>query len=306
MGMGGGGGGGGSSGKVSWPKYFEDWHSGFLGSTETLGTDVVDALNAAIAHSPFTGVTAYDPDTDLATVDTKVTNLFTVAEALDPAADWATYIALVETEIDDHLGSETALAAAEDAFNNAADADYTNSILPKFQRGMQDVNAVMSSAYVVGTALLGAELIRRKAAFSAEIRLQSSRDRSNAILKGMASLISLANSDHDYLRNVVGTLIEAKRIKYVAKKEQIDQDMRIDEADAKWDLEMLTYGGNLLAAGQGGVSNTATKATPVQSALGGALSGASMGGMAAAAMGGPVGWGVGIGAVLGGAMGLFG
>jgi hypothetical protein len=107
--------------------------------------------------------------------------------------------------------------------------------------------------------------------------------------------------------------VEANRIKIVAKKEQYDEDSRIDEQDAKWDLEVFAHGGNLLAAIGGGVAvpNLAGK-NKAASAIGGAMSGAVAGGMVGGAiagtetgsMAGP--YGAAIGAVLGAAVGLLG
>jgi len=109
--------------------------------------------------------------------------------------------------------------------------------------------------------------------------------------------------ESDYVRMSV----EANRIKIVAKKEQTDQDAVIDDSDAKWDLEVFQYGGNLMAAIGGGtaIPNLAKK-NAAASVIGGAMMGAASGAMVGAqigAGGGP--YGAGIGAVLGAAVGLL-
>jgi hypothetical protein len=296
----GGGGGGGTSGNVQWPTYFQNWHEAVLGSP--IGSeDVVSILNTAWASNPFTGLVAYDPDAGLATVDTAVGKVVTLAEALSPVADWHTYLVAVRAGLDDHVFSTTELAAAEVAYNAVIDADYVNVTLPRFQRGMQDANAVMSSAFVVGKALLDAEVTRKKATFSADLRLQDYKEKINSTMNGIESMIRLVTTDNQYRNTVASTVAEVNRMKAVLLKEEADRNATLDELAAKWEMETLTYAGNFLAAGHGGTSQSGMKATPMQSVMGGALSGAAAG----TAIGGP-GIGTGIGALAGGLLGMFG
>jgi hypothetical protein len=322
MGMGGGsGGGGGGSGAVSWPQYFMDTHSAWLndsGST-SLSSSAADAINSALSANPFTGISAYDPQDQLNLLDAEFVATRDMIEALDPVVDWHDYVVNVKAVLDDHVFSSTALDAAEVAFNAAIDAEYALTTLPRFQRGMQDVNAVMSSAYVVGKAILDAEVVRKKATFSSELRLQSYRDERQMILASAESLAKLVMNTMDLRKSTVILSSDVKKFSTVALKERIEQNAHYDESEAKWDLDVLTYGFNFLASGHGGVAGpSVNKATPLQSAIGGMMSGAAVGGMVGWGLGasgaitgtalglGPIGWGIGIGALLGGALGLFG
>ena len=95
-------------------------------------------------------------------------------------------------------------------------------------------------------------------------------------------------------------------MKIVAKKEENETEMKIDESDALWDLEVFQYGANLLAGIGGGTSNPNTKQPSMaQSVIGGAMSGAAAGGMMGSAIGGSVmGMGAGpFGMIAGGVLG---
>ena len=93
---------------------------------------------------------------------------------------------------------------------------------------------------------------------------------------------------------------EANRIKIVAKVEETEKNLKYDEQDALWDLEMYQYGGNILASIAGAASGTKGKEVSTgASVLGGAMSGAAAG----ASIGGPIG--AGIGGVIGGIAGLL-
>jgi hypothetical protein len=105
----------------------------------------------------------------------------------------------------------------------------------------------------------------------------------------------------------VKTHIEAMRIKIVAKKEESDKNIDIDEQDALWDLEVFQYGANVMASIQGGtVSNGPRRPSTAASVLGGALSGAAAGAMIGSTMT-PAGglMPMAIGAVLGAATGFL-
>jgi hypothetical protein len=306
MGMGSSGGGGGSSGSVAWPGYFQAVHHEWLNEDDTVSASqcAVDQLNNAFASNPYLGASAYNPSTELDYMDTQITGIVALADALNPASDWVTYLEIIKGALVANLYSEQEMANAEDAYNINLDTDFLGVTLPRFQRGMQDVNAVMSSAFVVGRALLEADNSKRKTAFSADLRLQNYKEKVQHVMSGTDSLIRLLQLEYDFKRTVVTTAVEERRVKIVAMKEAVEQDLRIDENAGKWGLEIWTYGFNFLASAHGASTTTGiNKATTVQSAIGGAMSG-----MASGAMMGTMispGYGTVIGAGLGGILGAL-
>ena len=88
--------------------------------------------------------------------------------------------------------------------------------------------------------------------------------------------------------------MESKRIKIVAKKEELDSQLTIDEKSALWDLSIFKFGGNFLSSISGSAVSQGTElpgSDKGASALGGALAGAGMGLMATG--GNPVGGAIG-------------
>jgi hypothetical protein len=92
-------------------------------------------------------------------------------------------------------------------------------------------------------------------------------------------------------------LVEANRIKIVAKKEEADRNLEIDALDARWDMETYQYGANLMAAPGGGTMVPTRGGSAAASVLGGVMSGAASG----ASLGTSVspGYGTLIGGILG-------
>ena len=274
--------GGGSSGAVSYPAYMETVHNDWLDNTgtDTITSSMVDIMNAAQGSSPWATQLAYDPDTDIASMVTSQGLLQTLVTLLSSGTTLDTLVAniLSDTYIDD----------AVDEFEADANARMVATILPRFQRGMQDINAVVSSAFVLGQSNIEAELARNVNKFSSELHLKSSSD----------DALRLIQLKLEYQKIATTTLIELNRIKIVAKKEENDVNMDIDNRDAVWDLEIFQYGANLLAAISGAAAGTKGP-SQWQSAIGGAFSGAGAGSNIAGSSGGNTGWGALIGGIVG-------
>lgn len=278
-----GGGGGGGSGAVSHSAYLEAIHGNWLdgGGVDTLTNSVTDIMEAAIGNSPFTGATAYDPDADLLEMTTSADNFQDLVDMLSNGTTLDTLISdiLDHTRIDD---SVTEYAAD-------FDARLISEVLPRFERGMQDINAVVSSAFVIGRALIEENQDRQVAKYSADLHMKAFSE----------DAIRIIQLKLEYQKMATQLLAETRRIKIVAKGEENTTNVKYDEEDALWDLEVFQYGGNLLGAIGGGVlSPKAKEPSKTQSVLGGAMAGAAAGAM----VGGP--YGAAIGGVLGAAAGL--
>ena len=130
-----------------------------------------------------------------------------------------------------------------------------------------------------------------------EVRLQLGKLSAKTDSAKLAALI-YGQEDEGYVRNILTTVdmiykyhmqqvdfkrvaahmtAEVNRTALVAEKEEADVNRDIDVADAKWNLELWAYLGNLLASVQGAVVQTTPGKSTASSALGGALMGAAGG-----------------------------
>ncbi len=300
--------GGGASGHVSHSPFLESTLYDWLNNTgiDTISTSITDVMNTALANSPWTTLSAYDPSADITAYESAITALAAELAGLSDTVDWANLYAQAELSIN---GPGDALIAADiAAFQSQMDDNVAIRILPRFRRGMQDINAVVSSSFTIGEAIIEAFQARDVAKYSTAIYLDNNNKKLNATDQMMQMMARRIAWKESYTR----LLVEAKRIKIVAKKEQLEADAQIDEHDAKWDLEVFQYGGNLLAAIGGGtaVPNMAGK-NKAMSAIGGGMAGAAAGGaIGGAVAGGQTGsmagpYGAIIGAVVGAAAGYF-
>ena len=281
------GGGGGGSGVVDYPTHMKDFQSSVLNhvGVDTVTSSMVDVMNTMLGSSPFTGETAYDPDTDIAANATSVGDLATLVALLSAGTGLDSLISSVldQTRVDN----------AVTEFSEDLGDRLTSEVLPRFESGMRDINAVTSSAFALGKSVIEVAQTRQVAKYSADLHMKAFGDEA----------IKVIGMKLEYQRLLTQSVIEANRIKIVAKKEEAEVNLNIDEADANWDITVFQHSANMLASIGGGTAQPqAKKQSQLASAIGGAMTGAAAGAMVGAkigSVGGP--WGAVIGGVLGAA-----
>jgi Tfp pilus assembly major pilin PilA len=276
------GGGGGGSGVVDYPAYMKDFHGDLLNHTgvDTISDSLVDVMNAMLGSSPFTGETAYDPDTDLAANATALSDFETILSGINEPVDWGAIYAAVTADID---GVEEADIATDVAAFAAVQDDQINTVvLPRFESGMRDINAVTSSAFALGKSNIEGFRNRDVAQHSSKLRIAAMSGRQQLYLNASEQVLQFTMQKYAWQESYVTKVIEANRIKIVAKKEEAEINLNIDEADANWDISVFQHGGNLLAGiGGGTVQVGQKKQSQAASAIGGAMTGAAAGAMVA-------------------------
>ena len=300
----GGSGGGGSSGQVSHSVYLESVHADWLNNTgaDTMTQSITDVMDAALGNSPWTGLAAYNPAADIAAYEAHVAAFRVLLNGLSDTVDWSTLYDHADAEI--HGAGDIELLDDVQAYSDMLDDIINTRVLPRFRRGMQDINAVVSSAFPIGEAVIEAFRTRDVAKYSTSLFISARSD----VLKATEQMMQIMSHRIAWEEGFVRTSIEANRIKLVALKEEADQNALLAEEDALWDLEIFQYGANVMAAAAGGVASGNKLKTPnkVATTLGGAMSGAAAGAMVGASYGSGGGpYGAAIGAVLGAAMGLL-
>ena len=294
------GGGGGGAGQVDYPDYMKHWHGDTLdhGEVDTVSISVTDAMNSAFGNSPFTGVNAYNPDADLVNLIAAPAATQALVTLLSSGTSLDTIIA----DIIDSTRLNTLITNATNTFSADLSARFTAEVQPRFEAGMRDINAVVSSAFVVGRAIIEDGQTRQIAAFDSSLRVKAFSDQATHEMQ-------IVDIKLRYQYQVSQMIAESYRIKIVAKKEEAEANLKIDESDALWDLSLFKYGANMLASISGAAvseDDGKHKGNVAASVIGGAMTGAAAGAMVGAEMGSGGGpYGAVIGAVVGAAAGLL-
>jgi hypothetical protein len=274
-----------TAGRVDFPTHMKNVHQDWLGTdgsgvlVDTVEDSVVDIMNVALGGSPYATMVALDPSAELTAMDTAVAAFNSRVDALDWDGDWEAAVDAAVIKADAAVFDDTYIDNDITAFGNNLDDQIENIVLPRFHGGMRDVNAVMSSAFVIGESIIEGMRDRDVAKYGTDLRVKVNFQRNDFIAKGVESMLRDLVAQIDMEKSVAHYTIEANRLRIVAEKEEKDTNNDTAVANAKWDLEVWQYGANLLAAiGGGTVTPSGSKGpSKAQSAIGGVLSGAAMG-----------------------------
>ena len=232
-----------------------------------------------------------------------------------------------------------ALAAAETAVADTPIADmvtaYEARIKKQYLRSMArhashmaDIGAVNSTAFAFGMAAIEREMLDDVDFYDASLDLETYKQhvglyietfnstfrahlggyitrkttRDQAIMAGAAEMTNLYLNKIRFNHDATHLQTEINRIRHVAAVEEHQNQLDIDVKDSLWDLELHTFGANMLAAA-GGAAVTPPKMSKASSAIGGAAAGAALGAGAASVI---PGLGTAVGAGVGAAVGLIG
>ncbi len=280
---------GGGSSSVEYMDYIVDWHN------EQLNLCKTDMLSAR-SNNPYSGESAYDPSGVISEMDNALNDY-------DPDDyTWASLFTAALAVIPDGSDLQSLIDDEVDAFTDDHNAERTNVILPRFKAGMVDMNAVMTSAFVVGQSIIESYGARDVERFDYQLTRE-------AFLQAEALKVEryrIAGAGASQLppemvakEKILHYSLEKARMEIASERDSIMDQLEIDVGEQTWRLSSYQTGANLLASVAGGTSVTDPRPNKTVSAIGGALQGAAAGGQYG-------GWyGAAAGAVIGGVGGYL-
>jgi len=170
--------------------------------------------------------------------------------------------------------------------------DLENEVIPRYETGMRDINAVMSGTFVIGKAMLERKRIQELSKFSAELKYRMipvAVDRWKTIL--------------EWNKQLVITYSEIIKFYFSAAIDIDSHNYEMKAKNALWPFTVLDFERAAVGAATVG-GNTRTEvagASTAQRMIGGAMSGAAMGAMTAGSI---TGLSTITGAIGGGILGL--
>lgn len=298
-------GGGSSSGKVSYPVHMENMHHQWLNNwTDDAGNrpftdgefpDVATAmLNAttAVGGNPFSGATAYSPDTDIANAQDAVDDL-----QGDLASGWTAFLTSTMEAIDATIASPVDFDGMSNVISDRIRTEENKS-QSRFNARALDIGAIQNSTYAMSLAQLEQATRDRIYEFSTgqEDKILNAR---------LALLGSLGGTRLDGMRAVAAQQGQLSQLTTVAKSEEQQINQQWENAEATWDLDLFQYGSNVLASISGATGSAKGQSqTSLQKGMGAVAMGASTSLAIGAAGGAGLGTGAGALAALGNPVGL--
>jgi len=257
------GGGGGSSKQktiIRYAPYIETRHQSFLNT-------VYSARVSTINSSPFTDYCDIEVDDAFFGAGYTISSFPSLYDmfgkfmaGLDIEALWAQIF-------DDTVNSSVVnnLVSAE---SDLLEDEITQNALPQLQTGLRDLNAIMSSSYETGRALIRDTKTKLLSKFSADLRYR---------------LVPIAQSRWEAHLNwnklVIGTYSEIMKLYFSAKTDVDEINYAMAAKNILWPFTVLDFERAALGALQGATNSKADVAGASTTArvLSGALSGAAMG-----------------------------
>jgi len=233
------GGGGSTSGMTDFPVYMKTLHGAILNHSgaDSPIVSVIDSFNYAVqGNSPFYNYT---------------TNTEPIAQAFMGAGktlnSYSKIFELLKSYQDVDLnaiaasyGAPTTAEELMQAVSIALDDDIETNILPKFKANMRSIGAVMSSAYVMGEALIWDSKIKALAKERLNIEQVISQNRELALKYATVFI--------DLKRNIALTTLDSVKYYYALKTDLDDHYSSMLSKDMRWELELYQYCNNTLSS----------------------------------------------------------
>jgi len=170
--------------------------------------------------SRYENVIGDDPENvraDLVAIE-EIPDIWTAIDGLLNAGDdiadgWTDPTFNADVDIKSDLADESEVAASTDAQRAIVSDQLTSEILPRFEAGMRDINAVQSSAFVIGRAIIEGMGQRDVTKFDSDLRYKAFLQRDN--LLGQAHLqedkLNAVNTD-SYNRSFVQAELQEEKL----------------------------------------------------------------------------------------------
>lgn len=265
----------------------------------TVSFSVDDIKVQAIGSTPYDGFTLFDPTSTITDMHTRQSEYKTLVDTtFDPETLWDAYYTKVQSKLADWAGNAN-ISAAVTAFEQRQLSTHMRAV-SRFAAGMADINAVNSSAFINGIALLEQDFERQVAGFGAGLGVQAEHNREMLVLNGISAMMQAFGHKASLVGQSVQTNTDIQRLEIISQTDYKDRQLQNDVRSATWDLDVLMMGANILAPLGGGTGPTVAgyESSKAANAISGALGGAA----AIAAIPG-AGW---AGAIVGGLIGGIG
>lgn len=178
------------------------------------------------------------------------------------------------------------IAAAVSAQSELLDNEVRTKILPSFLAGMRDINAIQSTTFVIGKAIIADAQVRSLNDFQSRIRLSAIE------LSGQ-----LWRSHLDWSKNVIAIYLEMIKLYYATRIDVDHKQLEYKTKDKLWNMDLFDEPRAMLGALNGAsAAQMKNRPSQAQSAIAGALSGAAMGSAIYPGVGTAVGAVAGLGA----------
>lgn len=297
---------------VDYPSQMTTAQTNWLGTTApSSGLDLSGMIKTSldnkgtITGNPYYASDGHDPSTTLTDMLTAIDDFGLSNGTIDPELDMTNFISIAATLISTYISPDSYITARIAAHSADLDTELNAKVIPRFEAGMRDINAVMTSAFAIGRAVIEKDRNDKVDKFAADMRFQADDKRTGLLQALSAEMVRILLQQKEFERAIASMYIDYGRIDIAANTDYQTELKAIAADKARWPYEIYKYGANMLAAmGGGTTSSVPMDGNKTARIIGSGLSGAAAGAMVGAYISKESGGG--IGALVGGIAGLIG
>lgn len=283
---------------VTYPAYMETMHSTWL-------TALASQITTAVGSNPFTDLVGYNPATDVAAMASAINAFQAIVTAMNAHTDYDTYGTAAAAQVDATYAPATYIATRTAAHASFLDTEINTKVYPRFEAGMRDIGAVLTSAFTIGRAIIEMDRNDKVDKFQADMEFQADQKRADLIQSATGEMIRMFLQKTEFSRVIMAMWIDELRLAIAANQDYLTENKAIAGDKGRWPLEAYKYGANMLA----GIGGGTTGSVPVDGnktarVIGSGLSGAAAGAIIGNAIGQSEG--AGWGSIIGGLAGIVG
>jgi len=243
--------------EVQYVSYMKADHQSWLNPVPLAGIEdlaqfdrsmnVHDAMKEVYDDSPYGDFEPYDVDDDVQSIQDRIEEYLTLADASDIETDIdaaiAKAITIYDTDINPSENIDTLINAAEARANITA-----QRAISTMATGLRDIRGVMTTQFSMGIALIESDKNLGLQEEDAKLRAFEHRLRTDGILKIASLYIDKKPLTLEYKRMGTAMWIDFLRLKMLHKQDMVEYEMEMAVKDRLWKLEMFQYRANALAS----------------------------------------------------------
>ncbi len=278
---------------IRYAPYLESWHQMLLGTYDALQDQLIgdwstENMGATPPEDPYKNYVDIDIE------DSFFGAGYTLASFPSLYDMFGKFMAgldidVLHDEIHQDIINGTVVGEAITQEASRLEDDLELVAYPRMEAGMRDINAVMSSTFVIARAQLEANRQLAIARFAADARYR------------LLPVVTERWAQHlNWNKSVIEMYANVMKFYFITRMDTDNQNMEIGLKHLLWPYTILEYSRVAVGTFNGAqnVTNETTSGSRAQKMIGGALVGASAGASVGAqigAIGGPLGMGIGAG-----------
>jgi hypothetical protein len=244
------GGGGGGTYIVRYAPYLEDAHYDVLNhyGTDQVTYSVIGVANQLFNNSPYAKYVPFDINPGFLGSNSisSYGNLFSFfVEQISNVDAYILWTNIYNTTI---FGPNIQAAVSTQA--NMLDDDLNSNILPSFLAGMRDINAVMSSAFINGKAIIFNGRVKSINKFASDLQIRA-----------MELSTQIWTKVLDWKKATVDTYSNMLQLYYTTQLEQDKANIGYAVQNSLWNINLFAYIKDILSA-MSGAASTSKPNTP--------------------------------------------